>query len=318
VVSPKGEPTNIFEPAIGSPADIAVTLEGRGSPYLLDAWSGKITPIADYESSAGRVTLRVRLSRDNAELIALNEAPQWIGVAPPKVHVTATSADEAISDRGAVFIRAAKAGTFFTTLSNGRKVRSKLAGVFALIDLTSAKWELRAEDWQPANPYSNTFGIAAVETRKSPVTVDLDGLKPWPAIPALEQASGNATYLTSFELPADWSRNDSATLSLGEVFDSFTLTINGTPVPIDQLSAKTEVGQYLMAGRNTIAVRVATTLNNRLAKIDDSVAKRGIVQPYGLVGPVTLSPNKLVQVSALAAASIKLKSKQPHPQVRPR
>ena len=37
-------------------------------------------------------------------------------------------------------------------------------------------------------------------------------------------------------------------------------------------------------------VRVATTLNNRLAKIDEEVANRGLVQPYGLVGPVRILP----------------------------
>jgi hypothetical protein len=58
VVSPKGEPANLFEPATGTPLDIEVSLEGRGSPYLLDGWSGRITPIAEYTASAGRVTVR--------------------------------------------------------------------------------------------------------------------------------------------------------------------------------------------------------------------------------------------------------------------
>ena len=61
-------------------------------------------------------------------------------------------------------------------------------------------------------------------------------------------------------------------------------------VVIDQLSAEADLGPYLKAGRNTIAVRVATTLNNSLAKLDDDVATRGLVQPYGLVGPVRLTP----------------------------
>ena len=82
----------------------------------------------------------------------------------------------------------------------------------------------------------------------------------------------------------------SARLSLGEVFDTFTVTINDELVSIDQISAEGDIGAYLKAGRNTIAVRVATTLNNRLVKLDEDVAKRGITQPYGLVGPVVLTP----------------------------
>jgi hypothetical protein len=179
----------------------------------------------------------------------------------------------------------------------------------AAIDLTNAKWQLSAEEWQPANPYASTVGAAAAETKKSPVTVELDGLKAWPEIPALAHASGIGTYVTSFEMPAGWTARDGAMLSLGEVFDSFTLTVNGKLVPVDQLSAEVEVGRYLTAGRNTIAVRVATTLNNRLASLDDSVAKRGLVQPYGLVGPVVLTPYAQVPVAGQGAGAAHAKAK---------
>ena len=297
VVSPKGEPANLFEPATGTPLDIEVTLEGRGSPYLLDAWSGKITPIARYTASAGRVTLRVRLSRDDAELIALSEDPKRFGITPPQVHVEATDANDAIVDRNAVVVRVAKAGTIETKLSNGQTVQSTVASVPTAIDLTNAKWELRAEDWQPVNSYADTLGIAATETRKPSSTLVLDGLKLWPDIPELQYASGIGTYVTSFDLPVGWRKGDGASLSLGEVFDSFTLTVNGKPVPINQLSAEAEVGQFLTAGKNTIALRVATTLNNRLAKLDESVAKRGLVQLYGLVGPVVFTPYKQLPVT---------------------
>ena len=52
-----------------------------------------------------------------------------------------------------------------------------------------------------------------------------------------------------------------------------------------------------MPGRNTLTVRVATTLNNRLANIDRDVEARAIVQRYGLIGPVLLKPYQDVQVS---------------------
>ena len=72
--------------------------------------------------------------------------------------------------------------------------------------------------------------------------------------------------------------------------------VNGRTIPIDQISAEVDIGPYLKAGQNSIAVRVATTLNNRLARIDDDVATRGVVQPYGLVGPVRLTPYGTVAV----------------------
>jgi hypothetical protein len=270
--------------------DREFSLEGRGQPYILDAWSGKITPIVNYSSSGDRVSLRIRLARDNGVLIALSEQPDRFGIAPLEVHVTKTTADDAGLDQGAVVIRASAAGSYTTTLSNGRTVRSAIRALPPPIDLTRAKWHLSAEDWQPANPYTTTFGPAAAQTRKDRVELDLDGLKPWPEIPTLQNASGLGTYTTTFVLPATWTGANGATLSLGEVFDTFTVLVNGRTSPIDQISAESDIGPYLKAGRNTIVVRVATTLNNRLAKIDDDVANRGLVQPYGLVGPVRFMP----------------------------
>ena len=291
VVTPEGEPSNLFEPATGELLEREVSLVGSGQPYLLDAWLGKITPIAEYTSGGERVSVRVRLSRDNAMLIAISEEPDRFEVAAPDAHVTETTADAAVVvDQSAIAIHASKAGTYSTTLSDGTTASSTIGNVPPLITLTNAAWHLAAEDWQPANPYETTLGTAATETRKTPVELELNRLLPWPEIPELQHASGIGTYTTTVNLPFEWSVEHGAVLSLGEVFDSFTLEVNGTEVPMDQLSAEADIGQYLRAGANTIAVRVATTLNNRLEVLDEGVAKRGIVQPYGLVGPVVLTP----------------------------
>ena len=290
IASPPDEPTTLFEPATGQPVEREVSLEGRGQPYLLDAWSGKITPIVNYQTSGDRVTFRLKLARDNGALIALSDQPNRFGIAAPTLHVAQTTADEAAIEGNAIVIRAVKSGAYSTTLSNGRTVRSTVAAVPAPLDLTKANWNLKAEDWQPVNPYTTTFGVAATETRKPQSELELKELKAWPEIPSLQNSSGIGVYTTNFDLPTDWTTAHGARLSLGEVFDTFTVTINNNPVSIDQISAEGDIGAYLKAGRNTIVVRVATTLNNRLVKLDDDVAKRGITQPYGLVGPVVLTP----------------------------
>lgn len=121
--------------------------------------------------------------------------------------------------------------------------------------------------------------------------MDIDGLNPWPQIPQLKDVSGVGTYTTNFELPADWKSGLGAVLQLGEVLDSFTLSVNGNKIPVNQIGATAEVGQYLQGGTNDIEVRVATTLNNRLSSLDGDVAKRGLIQQYGLIGPVVLTPH---------------------------
>jgi hypothetical protein len=198
------------------------------------------------------MTLRIRLAKDDGMLIAISDQPGRFGNVP------------AVN-------------------------RMKSATAPHPIDLTQAKWHLSAEDWQPANPYATTFGPEASQTRKDHVEVDLDGLKPWPQIPALKNASGLGTYTTTFDLPASWNGAKSATLSLGEVFDTFTVSVNGQPVSFNQIGAEGHVGPYLKPGRNSLTVRVATTLNNRLADIDEDVRNRGLIQPYGLIGPVQLT-----------------------------
>ena len=86
-------------------------------------------------------------------------------------------------------------------------------------------------------------------------------------------------------------------LNLGQVTDTFTLTVNGTPVVVDQVDPTVDLGPYLHAGANTIAVRVTTTYNNRLYALDTAVRNRGIVQNYGLVGPVVLTPYRQAELT---------------------
>jgi hypothetical protein len=49
---------------------------------------------------------------------------------------------------------------------------------------------------------------------------------------------------------------------------------------------------------------------SHLLKTDDAFAKRGLVQPYGLAGPVILAPNRMVQVSKSSTTGSEAK---PHP-----
>jgi hypothetical protein len=66
---------------------------------------------------------------------------------------------------------------------------------------------------------------------------------------------------------------------------------------VDQIAAEAAVGPYLRKGANRIEVRVATTLNNRLAALDPAVKARGVIQNYGLVGPVVLKPYRQAPVA---------------------
>jgi len=134
-------------------------------------------------------------------------------------------------------------------------------------------------DWE-------TFGVV-------PGTLDAESL-PWiehlahtgTMLPELSEVSGIGRYTTT----VDWEGSGGAYLDLGEVFDTYRVSVNGTSLPpADQLYTTVDVGPYLKPGANTITVEVATTLLNRLRAGD--VAYAGATrQRYGLIGPVKLTP----------------------------
>lgn len=300
----QGTPGNIFEEPkttrskgatygtkIGVVLAQKITLEGAGQPFLLNAWSGEISPIAHYQRKGNRVTVDVRLDVDESMLIGISANPAQLGLTGNSLYVQSTTADGIHSlGNGKFAVYASQAGKYTSILSNGKKVISQISASVAKMDLTSGTWQLSVEDWKPANPYGSS-GVASVATDKSKVQLSLNGLQAWPDIAELKNASGLGTYTYILDLPSDWnSAKQGARLALGQVVDTFTLKVNGTAVAIDQISAQADLGNTLKAGKNTIEVRVATTLNNRLVALNKAAADRGIIQEYGLVGPVVLQP----------------------------
>jgi hypothetical protein len=214
--------------------------------------------------------------------------------------VVSTTADGIqLRANGIMVVRASRPGRYRTTLSDGTVRTSIIADCPQSMDLTDQAWSVDVQDWRPANAYS-ALGDPAPETSKSQIHLELDGLKAWPDIPALADVAGIGLYTTTITLPSSWSSQNGAVLDLGEVFDSFVITVNRSPVPFsDQLSGVADVSAYLHAGKNILTVRVATTLNNRLRTLNPALKTRPR-QPYGLVGPVILRP---YAVAALPAAA---------------
>lgn len=282
---------------IGSPLSTKVTLEGSGQPFLLNASSGEITPIAQYTTDGTHVTIDINLAVDESILVGITKNTAQLGLASADVFVITTDAEGVSkSANGALSIMASKAGSYSTQLSNGQTIKTTVETPSEKIDLTQAMWNLIVEDWQPQNKYGIT-GAAGAETSKALINLNLNALKAWPDIEELKNVSGVGTYTYTLNLSNNWnSANYGATLSLGQVVDAFTLKVNDQIVPIDQISAKADLGNTLKAGENKIEVRVSTTLNNRLFTLSKAVTDRGIIQEYGLVGPVIFQPYSKVVV----------------------
>jgi len=153
-------------------------------------------------------------------------------------------------------------GRYTTTLSNGAEHVTEVNGLAAGQRLDT--WTLRAQTWTPGeNQYSTFKADQPVVT----VTADEDGKLPsWRDILTpvdLSQSSGLATYTTSVDLPATWKDTDGAYLSLGDVLDTATVTVNGTQITVNQSDrGRIDLGRTLRPDNNTITVRVATTMFN--------------------------------------------------------
>jgi hypothetical protein len=281
----------------------SVTLTGNGTPYLLDTWTGQVTPIANYTSQNGRVTVSLRLAPGNASIVAITTDKQLFKAQPKNsVHAVSTTAnatsegvDNVVFDgAGNLVARAASTGVYQTTLSNGRRVSGPITvpgiGQGPTVSVingvaTLTNWQLSVDSWtqtpsgDPTKtqhtpiPANGTFQV-------TPLQGVTDGTLPsWTAItpqniPGLDPAdnltnvAGIGTYTTSFTLPATWSKSTAgAYLNVGAAVDTVDIWVNGKAVTaVDQNDRnQVDVGPYLRAGVNSLKITVATPLRNAVA-----------------------------------------------------
>ncbi len=282
----------VSEPARDSikPVDFEVSFVGEGVPYLLDAWSGEITPIAEYKTENGRITVNVELDSNESKLIAF-ASPEWGGVTQTSHAVSSTGGEFMAADNGLLKVRSFENGTAAVELDNGRTCKAVVEGIEAPVQLTN--WNLSVKDYCP--------GDTPIETVFNTIDIGETTLKSWIEIDGIRNAAGIGTYTASFTLQQGCEQGKGAILDLGRVQDSFRVTVNGTELPpSNRYTSKVDIGPYVVAGENTVVVEVETTLVNKLIEVIPG--EKRTVQDYGLLGPVTVTPYADVLVSPSSGA----------------
>lgn len=243
-----------------------VTLTGHGVPYRLNTWTGTITPIRDYTTRHGTVTVPVELNGNDAEVIAIT----------PRHDATFTGAAHATAGSGSG------------------------SGGAAAQPVALDHWSLSVDGWTPGK--TDLPGDTA-HTTLGPVDLAAgsDGTLPaWSHITSdngypvdLRDTSGVGTYTAHVTLGRAWRGVTGAYLNLGTPVDTARVSVNGHRLPsLDQADLRhVEVGRYLHAGANTITVRVASTLINAVRVAPGTGASSRDRMDYGLFGPVTLTPH---------------------------
>lgn len=256
----------------------------NGVPFLMDLWTGDVTPIAQYEELSDS-QIKVHISLEAYQGMMITIAP--LEKAP--VHAVTTTAQLVGRDAHGLYVRSNVSGTYTSKLSTGKTIKSTIGTIPPRVELRN--WTLTVDDWRP------TDDVYSTETVHVHHELHLDTLEPWTSYPELEDTSGVGTYATAFDLGADWPADAGAVLGIPTFTGSFRVRLNGEQLPaLDQLGAEFDVGQWLKKGRNEIEIEVATPLLNRLRVVDPSVYGPAARQAYGLVGPVVVMPYRQVRV----------------------
>jgi hypothetical protein len=203
--------------------------------------------------------------------------------------------------------------------SGGSEVYLQLAPGQSIVIKGQAKSFGELKPWKytspqgEAVPLKGTWKVTFVSGGpERPEPYSTDQLGSWTSLnAAAERFAGTAVYETEFEAPTaaadDWQ------LDLGDVREVAEVSLNGTSLgTLWSLPFSVRVGALLKPGRNTLRVSVTNLAANRIRFLDqtkfpwknfheinfvnvqyqplDAAAWR--IQPSGLLGPVTLVPQK--------------------------
>ncbi|KAL1892393.1 hypothetical protein Sste5346_007131 [Sporothrix stenoceras] len=276
------------EPSSGS-----IEFQSTGRPYQYDAATGQVTPIGVYSQKGGRTKIHLEIGPHQAILVGFHN-DESLGV-----HATSTSKGvvDVRRENGQLVALVASSSSQWVRTSDGVSYYVHIHNVPPPLHLN--EWTLTVEHWDPPQPLTNI----EAGPHKWNSSHNLKELVSWQDIPGLRNVSGRGYYTTTF----DWSGNGGALLSLGPVIHTLVVTINGYSQHA-LTSDAIDISSFLVAGRNTLTVVVATTLANCLAPIWDSLRTSGApptglfgseTRPpgdaeYGLLGPITVRPYRKV------------------------
>jgi hypothetical protein len=282
-----------------NPSDNAVTFDPsfdvEGVPAQLDLWDGSISPIAQYTTAKGRTSIPMTLQGKETRVIAINKD------AKPGVHVVGDTPPEGgqlVVTDGAIQFQAIRSGAQTFKLSNGRIIH-----IEALLDSNKDVPLSGPPSSRPSliDPWSTWSLTVQTVTPTGSKTVSVPSglgdsqfqqynLKDWRDITSLHGESGVGTYTATTTLPANWTPDAAhgMLLNLGTVNGTASITVNGSPVGSQVTDGHDwDIARLLHAGKNTVSIEVRTTLRNAVSTYN---GRSTASQPYGLRGPVKLSP----------------------------
>ena len=271
-----------------------ITFTGEGRPYLLDAWSGRIIPFAQYTAEDGNVTVTVEVAPEAQKLIAIAK-DGWTEAAPAEHYVVDTNAEAVVYNAdGTLGVRASQGGEYTVTLEDGTGLTVAVEAPEAPVNLNGKEWTMVMHAWQPlttANDAEDNNFLRTKIVDSEPYT--LSELIPWNQIDpeGLGHIGGVAEYTTVLDLAEGWAEGQGAVIDFARVTDTMSLFVNGNEIIVDQIAKSADIGEYLVSGANEIIVKVASNLANYKFGNDPSTTFQ-----FGIIGDVIVTPYRQVNL----------------------
>ena len=253
----------------GAPIEVEVSLPGNGTVHRIDTWAGTVTPHDGARQDGDRTIVTVRLQPGETAFLTLDRSAGASDATSPTAYEQVAALDD---------------------------------------------WNIVVESWDAGEPETITedrgLGYESVEIMPTTVVTRLassaTALAPWKDLPGVGgEVSGVAEYTATVVLDRDPEDDAVHVLDLGSTCGGLgSVRVNGgEPLGFDTSHPAVVVTGALKAGENTIEVRVASSLNNRMLargyydRVPDVISRHeGLgpvmqkthVRDYGLVGPVRL------------------------------
>jgi len=241
----------------------ALEIEGEGTPYLINDWTGGVSRAVNYEYRGGRTHVLAALVPGQAMLIAMDMTAKE---EPP-------AADVALEERAVIS--------------------------FDTWDISIEDWNEGERMVNTEEKFGHVTKEVYYTTKKTVHEFKDSPLMPWKNLPkqGMEHVSGIGVYEAVFDW--DGSLSDGATLHMeSSGGGTVAVWVNGKEAPAVNLRMMVvDISGLLREGENTLRIEVASTLTNRL--IQRGYSEKGsnwsgdfpAVQSYGLQGEVLVVPN---------------------------
>jgi hypothetical protein len=251
----------------GEDTVVEVALPGIGTPYRVDPWTGRLAEHRGVRIEGDRTLVSVALAPGEIALLTVDRSE------PPAPSDTAS-----------------------------RAVVQEVGG-----------WSITVESWDAGEDEliveDRGLGYESREVRPTTavttIAVDSAELRPWTELAGVgPEVSGVAEYRASVDLDRAAEPGERLLLDLGSTAGGLGSVVVGDAEArgFDTSRPVVDITDLARAGRNTIVIRVASSLNNRLIARGyyDGIPDMGtlllgrqephvtVVRPHGLLGPVTI------------------------------